>query len=419
MALTDYLMVCKNRRLLIVTLLGFASGLPLVLTGATLQAWYTVAGVNILTIGFLSWAGLPYVFKFLWAPVMDRYTLPFLGRRRGWMLVTQVFLCLGLVLMAFLNPNEDAVALGIIALCVAFLSASQDIAIDAYRADILEPQERGIGAALNVAAYRIAMLVAGGVALIFADWIGWQLTYLLMAGLMGVGILASVKGMNPSDTVLPPVSMKEAVIEPFREFFQRKQVIIILLFIVLYKLGDAFAFSLTTTFLIRSLEFTPTDIGLITKGVGLAATLLGVFVAGVMMLRMNLFNALIIFGVLQALANFTFMLLAIVGKNYSLMAAAIFIENFCAGLGTAAFVAFIMSLCDHRFTATQFALLSALSSVGRVVVGPLAAMMVSYVGWVQFYFWTVLIAIPGIIILWFLREGIKTGTFSPSLSVST
>lgn len=393
-----------NPRIICILFLGFSSGLPLALTGATLQAWYTVAGVNIVTIGILSLVGQPYVFKFLWAPFMDRFRLPWLGRRRGWMISMQGLLVIGIAIMAFMHPSSSPLGLAIVALFVAFASASQDISLDAYRTDLLKPNERGLGASMNTAGYRVAMLVSGGLALVLASEIGWRSTYLIMAGLMALEMFVTYLSPNIEQLAKAPLSLREAVIDPFKEFLNRKSAIMILVFIVVYKLGDAFALSLSTTFLIRGVHFSLIDVGAIYKVVGLLATLLGVFVGGVLMLRMGLYRALMLFGILQAVSNFMFMVLAIVGKNYALMVATIGIESLCGGLATVAFVAFLMALCDHRFTATQFALLSALSAVGRVFVGPVAGVMVEHIGWAQFYFWSFIVALPGLVILRWLKS---------------
>lgn len=400
----DYLTLFTNRRIGVLVLLGFSSGLPLALTGGTLQAWYTVSGVDIVTIGFLALVGQPYVYKFLWAPFMDRYVPPLLGRRRGWMLLTQCGLLAAIVIMAFASPGRTPVLLGLLALCVAFLSASQDVSLDAYRADLLRPQERGVGAAVSVAGYRVAMLVSGGLALILADHLGWQVTYLAMAALVMVGMLGTLLGPEPQYPAAPPPSLRAALVEPFVEFLARPAALAVLALIVLYKLGDAFAGTLTTAFLIRGAGFSLTDVGAINKTVGLIATLVGVFFGGTLLAGLGLFRALLAFGILQALSNLAFMALAAAGKSYTLMVAAIAFENLTGGMGTAAFVALLMGLCDHRYTATQFALFSALAAVGRVFVGPPAGYLVEWLGWMQFFFVTFLAALPGLALLYALRS---------------
>jgi len=355
-----------NRRMLTIALLGFSSGLPLALTGSTLQAWYTVSGASIVAIGMLSLVGQPYALKFLWAPFLDRFIPPALGRRRGWIAIAQLTLVVALVIMALNNPNSHPTFLMVLALVVAFLSATQDIAIDAYRTDLLMPREWGLGAALNSGGYRIAMLVSGGMAMVLADHIGWQLTYFLMAGLVGLNVVVTYFAPPlVGETVRCPMNLRQAVIEPFREFLSRDAAWGLLLFMVLYKLADAFVLVLGTAFLLRGIGFSLTDVGAIYKVVGLCAVLLGSFAGGVWMVRLSLYRALFMFGVLQGLSVIPFIALAIVGKSYNLMVLAIFVEKFCNGLLGVAFIAFLMSLCDKRYTATQFALFSSLAVSGR------------------------------------------------------
>ena len=388
--------------------LGFASGLPLALTAGTLQAWLTVTGVDLRTIGIVTLVGLPYTLKFLWSPLMDRFVPPWLGRRRGWMIATQLALIAGIAAMAVTGPADAIWALSVLAIAVAFLSASQDIAFDAYRADVLLAPERGIGAGVSVIGYRIAMLISGAVALILSDHIGWQSTYLLMAGLMFIGVATTLFSPEPSSAITPPRTLSEAVWGPIREFFSRSPALGLLLLIILYKVGDAFAGTLTTAFLIRGMGFSPTEVGVVNKGMGLLATLLGALAGGAFMVRMGLFRALLLFGSLQAVSNLSFMVLAWTGKSYVVMVSAVAFENLSGGMGTAAFVALLMSLCDHRYTATQFALLSALAALGRVFVGPPSGYLVETVGWVVFFFITFLAALPGLGLLWRLRKYLGT-----------
>src|SRR6266571_935087 len=377
---SPYLEVFRSRRLAVILLLGFSSGLPLALTGGTLQAWMTVEGVDLSTIGVFTLVGLPYVWKFLWAPAMDRFVPPFLGRRRGWLLVTQVALAVGIAGMAFLSPRSDLVAVAWLALFVAFASASQDIVVDAYRTDVASREERGPAGALGVVGYRLAMLASGALALVLvagSGWtpaLGWRNTYLLMAALMAVGVLAVRWGEEPSTAPAPPRTLRDAVSEPLREFFSRPKAGWILVLLVLYKLGDAFG--------------------------------------GSLMVRLGLYRALLGFGILQAVSILAFMWLALVGKNYPIMVFAVGFENIAWGMGTAAFVALLMALCDHRFTATQYALLSALASFGRVYVGPVAGYATDpkYLGlsWATFFLLAFIVALPGLVFVWFLREEIES-----------
>lgn len=403
----DWLQLFSNRRIAATLLLGFSSGLPLALVGGTLQAWFTVSGIDIVTIGFLGLVGQPYVYKFLWAPFMDRFVPPLLGRRRGWLMLTQIAVAGALAGMALFNPALTPGALSAVALLVAFLSASQDIAVDAYRTDVLQPRERGLGAAVSVGGYRLAMIVSGGLALILADHIGWSAMYLLMAASMLIGVFGTLLGPEPEIAPSVPLTLAAAVLKPWQEFMTRRAALALLLLIVLYKLGDAFAGSLTQAFLLRGAGFTLTEIGAVYKTVSLIATLVGAVFGGSLLASFGLYRALLLFGVLQAVSNLGFLWLALSGKSMVLMISAVAFENFAGGMGTAAFVALLMSLCDHRYTATQYALLSALSAIGRVFVGPVAGYLVSWLGWTQFFVVTFLTALPGLGLLWLLRVDIR------------
>lgn len=407
----------------LILVLGFSAGLPLGLTGTTLQAWYTVEHVDIVTIGMLALIGQPYVYKFLWAPFLDRFVLPFgKGRRRGWMLFTQVTLIFLLGIMSQLNPSEHSGLLALTALAVAFFSATQDIAVDAYRTEVLKPESRGIGAAMFVTGYRIAMIVSAGFAMIMAKFYGFESTYLLMSALMLIGVLATFLSkeapiqQNIASENLKPLSLKSAFVYPLKEFFSRENAIGLISLIILYKLGDAFAGTLTTTFLIREVGFDLVDVGVTNKTAGLGASIVGAFVGGFALSRMGLFKALLTFGILQAVSNLGFYLLCFTGPDYTVMVSTVFIENFCGGMGTAAYLALIMSLCDTRYTATQFALLSALSAIGRVFVGPLAGIMVKQLGWADFFVASVILSLPGIMLLFWFKAPINK-FYQPGASV--
>ena len=402
-SLSPYLEVFRSRRVAAVLLFGFSSGLPLALTGGTLQAWLTVAGVKLETIAWFSWIGIPYLLKFLWSPVMDRYVPPWLGRRRGWTLITQATLTIGITGMAFSNPEDALVWLGMFALWVAFVSASQDIAVDAYRTDVLQPAERGTGAAVGVLGYRLAMLASGGLALILADDIGWRNTYLIMAGLMAGAMVVTLVAPEPGDPPVIPATLRDAVFQPLREFFSRPGSVSLLMLVMLYKFGDALAGTLTTAFLIRGVGFTPTDVGVINKGLGLVALLLGALVGGALLSRITLYRALMWFGMLQAISNLSFMFLAWAGKDFGWLVFAVAFENLASGMGTAAFVALAMTLCSASFSATQYALLSAIASLGRVLFGPTTGTLVNTVGWPAFFFITFVAALPGLVLLYRLR----------------
>ncbi|WVN41853.1 MFS transporter [beta proteobacterium MWH-UniP1] len=401
-----------RKSLLVMTLiLGFASGLPLALSTGTLQAWLTVEGVDLKTLGWLTLLGLPYTYKFLWAPLLDRYQLPFAGRwagrRRGW--IVALLLAMAAVLLAMSQQAPSASTdslwgLAILAFCLVILSASLDIVFDAWRAESLAPEQRGLGAAWSVIGYRLAMLTSGGLALMLADlYLGFAGVYGLMA--IFCVALGTVAIFAPEPTqVTPPRSLVAAVVEPFREFFSRQGAILILLTIIFYKLGDAFAGSLSTAFLIRGAGFSPAEVGAVNKGVGLLATLVGGLAGGLLMARVPLWKALLGFGVLQAITNLGFWWLAAFPPSLMDMTAVVLLENLAGGMGTAAFVALLMTLCDARFTATQFALLSALASIGRVVVGPAAGVLASDWGWADFFLVTTAAALPGLFMLVAIRR---------------
>jgi PAT family beta-lactamase induction signal transducer AmpG len=504
-------------RLLAVTVLGFASGLPLALTGQAMQAWLTADGVDLATIGFLSLVGLPYTFKFLWAPLMDRFDLPLLGRRRGWLVLTQLALAAALLALSAASPQESIRVFALLAVTVAFVSASQDVVVDAYRTDLLPARERGLGASLNVMGYRLAMIVSGGLALIWTDaaqgggW-DWPAVYRLMALLMAGAALASATllprlaplppapdaaaapasarqdllgfaavlaavalGVVLSDlyarplaqalaggwlesTALPAALQRRWVelialllgiaftlplaawaarrarfvtlLDGLRNYFAQPGAAAFLLFIVLYKLGDAFAGSLMTPFLLKGMAYAPAEVGVVNKVIGLWLTIGGALLGGALMVALGLWRALLAFGVLQMASNLGFWWLAVGGKGMlpglvipafdwgfvSLATAApvdgglllvVAFENISGGMGTAAFVAFLMSLCNQRFTATQFALLSAFASVGRVWVGPLAGVLAETIGWPTFFVVSTVAALPALAMLWWLRATVR------------
>jgi len=392
-----------NPRILAVTLLGFSSGLPLALTNSTLQAWFTQSGVSLATIGVLSLVGIPYSLKFIWAPIMDKMTPPWWGRRRGWIGITQLGLCVALFTLANLDPKIQPNWVGALALFVAFMSASQDIAIDAYRTDTFLPSERGYGLALFIFSARIAILVSGGLALILADHMGWRVTYELMALLIALSAVVTFFAPEVPDHIQPPKSFTAAVKEPLKDLFGREAIVLIIPFIILYKVGDALALQLMSAFLLRGLGFSLTDVGVAYKTIGFAASILGAFAGGTLLGRLGLFRALLFFGIAQAFSNLLFVLLAVVGKNYSVMISSLFVENFCTGMSTTALLVFVTALCNQKYSATQFACLSALFSLGRIFLGPVAASMVDHLGWVNFYAWTFVISFPAIILLALMR----------------
>lgn len=374
-----------NRYSLTILLLGFSSGLPLVLVTSTLQAWYTSAGVSLMTIGSLSLIGQPYIWKFLWAPFFDRFSIFKFERRRGWIMAFQIFLALGMAAMAFQAPKNHPWLLASLALVTAFFSASQDTAIDAYRTDVLPDRLRGVGAAMTSLGYRLALLVSGALALMIAYKIGWRITYLIMSSLMLLSIFATQSAPGVTISNHAPLRLKEAILKPFFEFLNRPYSIIIIAFIITYKISDALALALNTYFLLHFLKFSLMDLGVITKVAGLIGVVMGGLVGGTLYPSLGLYRSLLYFGLLQTLAALLFAVLTLVGKSYWLMAVSIFFENFCSGLSSVACIIYLTTLCNVNYTATQYALFSAIASFGRVYVGPVAALLVKHIGWFDFY----------------------------------
>ncbi|MET3603113.1 PAT family beta-lactamase induction signal transducer AmpG [Sphaerotilus sulfidivorans] len=512
-------------RLAAVLMLGFASGLPLALTGQAMQAWLSLEGIDVATIGFLSLVGLPYTFKFLWAPLMDRFDPPWLGRRRGWLVLTQLLLAGALLLMAGTSPKESMRLYALLAVAIAFLSASQDVVIDAYRTDLLPAPERGLGASLSVLGYRLAMILSGGIALIWTDPVNaggpagwtWPEVYRLMALLMvaaagvsalllprlprlerpesvarndligfaavlaaaAVGYLLTDRVLGPlSSTLLGPlleqttlaptlrqrwadllallagiaitlplgawaarVARFETLLGGMASYFAQPGAWAFLGFIVLYKLGDAFAGSLMTPFLLKAMAFGSAEVGVVNKVIGLWLTIGGALLGGALMLRLGLWRSLMLFGVLQMASNLGFWWLAVHGQGalpgltvpafdwgFLKLAQAtpvdggllmvIAFENISGGMGTAAFVAFLMSLTSQRFTATQYAMLSAFASIGRVWVGPLAGVLAESIGWPSFFLVSTLAALPALWMLMRLRPTVQALEIAPGAAAA-
>jgi PAT family beta-lactamase induction signal transducer AmpG len=410
-----WLLPYLSRRMLAIFLLGFSSGLPIALVTGTLQAWFKTSGASIIVIGFMSLITQPYSYKFIWSPLLDKYAMPaFLDHRRSWILLMQLCLIATIACMSYFTPQKtltffrwEIPILFLLGFLLAIFSATQDIAIDAYRTELLNPDERGLGSALGIEGYRLAMIVSGGFSLILADQFGWQTTYLIMSAIMAIGLIAvylAPKIKSPQSK--QETSLVDTIVDSFKDFLLRDKAVSMLILIILYKLSDAFSHALSTTFLI-DLQFSLSHIGMINKVLGVVATLVGVLVGGLLMTRLGLFRALLLFGILAAVTNLTYMLLAIVGKNYVLACSAVFIENTCAGMGTAAFVSLIMSLCHSKYVATQYALLSSLAALGRIYVGPVAAQLVKNYGWANFYFFTGIVAIPALLLLIDLRPQIE------------
>jgi MFS transporter, PAT family, beta-lactamase induction signal transducer AmpG len=411
--LKNKLLEILDQRLFAALLLGFASGLPLALSGATLQAWLTTQGASLQSIAWFSLAGLPYTWKFIWSPGLDRYALPFGGRRRGWMVITQIALALVLLGMAGTSVPESLPRLAALAVLLAFLSASQDVVIDAWRTEVLSPVQRGLGAAMAVMGYRLGMLVSGALALILAQSLGWQNVFTLMAGIFLVLPLVSLWAPEPQNKTMRPSSLHEAIVGPLKDFMSRRGAAMLVLLVVAYKLSDAFATALSTTFLLRGVGFSLAEVGIVNKAVALIATLCGAVIGGVGLARLGLVRALLLFGVLQALAALGFFALALIGHDLGVMVVAVTVENLTSGMGTAAFAALLMSLCSARYSATQFALLSALSAFGRVYVGPVSGLLAEWMGWPLFFLFSVMAGVPGLVLVWLMRHQLTLEQTSP------
>lgn len=378
--------------------LGFASGLPNPLTGSTLTAWLASEGISLEMIGFAAVFAVPYNLKFLWAPFLDRYALPGFGRRRGWMLLFQLALIVSLGVMGSLEPRSSLTAIGVLAVLTAFLSASQDVASDAYRTDLLPPEQRASGTAIFVAAYRGALIVGGAVALFLSDIVPWSTVYWILASLLAVGVLTTLIAPTPATERVAPRSMKEAVVDPLRELFARPGIMVALNVILFYKVGDTVAGHFQIPFLME-IGFSRTEIGAVLKGLGLGATIVGALLGGGFVARWGLKRALIVFGLAQAVANLGYVAVAVVGKDYVVMTAAIGVDNFMNGLGTAALVAFLMMLCNKRFTAVQYALFSSLMTVPGRLLGGASGWLAGSAGWPTFFLVSIVLAVPALILL--------------------
>ena len=390
-----------NRRMLVALLMGFACGLPLLLTLTVLQAWMTEAGVDLTTIGLFSLVGLPYALKFFWSPLFDRYALPFLGRRRGWLLVAQVALMASLVWLGFSEPSAHPWLLALAALAVAFCSASQDIVVDAYRREDLPDHELGLGSSLYINGYRVGMLLASGGGLILADHLPFTMVYGIMALCLVPGLITTLLTPEPHVAIFPR-TLREAVLDPLREYFSRPNALWILAFILLYKLGDTMAAAMTTPFYL-DIGFSKSQIGAVVKLFGFWATVGGTLLGGVVLIRLGIRRSLWVFGVLQAVSTAGFVLLSAIGPSLTALSAVIAFENLSGGMGTSAYAAYMASITDKRFTATQYALLTSLMGVPRVLAAAPTGYLADRMGWAAFFVLCTLIAIPGLLLL--LRIG--------------
>ena len=387
-----------SRRMLVAFIMGFASGLPLLLTLSLLQAWMKEEGVDLTVIGLMALVGLPYTLKFLWAPFLDRFTLSFLGRRRGWLLVAQIALMISIAGLGMTNPGKSPWMVAFAAFLVTFFSASQDIVVDAYRREDLPDEELGLGSSLYVNGYRVGMLLASGGGLIMADHMPFSVVYLIMAFCLLPGVVTTIFTPEPPLTMGTPSSLKEAVIDPLVEYFSRNGAVWILGFILLYKIGDTMASAMTMPFYL-DIGFTKTEIGTVVKFFGFWATIAGGLAGGVIMLRMGINRSLWVFGLLQAVSTAGFVLLAKIGHSIPALSVVIAFENLSSGMGTAAYVAFMASITNKKFTATQYALLTSLMGIPRVLASAPTGFFAKYLGWESFFIVCTLIAIPGMLLL--------------------
>ncbi len=385
-------------RMLVAFLMGFSCGVPLLLTLSVLQAWMKEEGVDLSVIGLFSLVGLPYTLKFLWAPVMDRFSLPLFGRRRGWILLFQMLLMVAVAGLGLSNPATNPWLVAGAALLVTFFSASQDIVVDAYRREDLSDYELGLGSSLYVNGYRVGMLVAGSGGLILADHFSFQQVYFMMAASLLVGIITTLLCREPEVAEGTPKTFREAVLQPFTEYFNRDGALLILLFILLYKIGDQMASTMTTPFYL-DIGFTKTQIGAVAKLFGFWATISGGLLGGILLLRIGIIRSLWVFGILQAVSTAGFSLLSLIGNNLTGLAAVIAFENLAGGMGTAAYVAYMASITNKKFTATQYALLSSLMGVPRVLASAPTGFMAQSMGWGWFFVSCTLIAVPGLVLL--------------------
>ena len=425
-----------QRKIFITLSMGFVSGVPLLLTITLLQAWLTDEGISKSTIGLFALVGLPYSLKFLWAPIFDAITVSKLGRRRGWLLFTQTLLILSIIALGMTNPAMDPYNVALLALLVTFASASQDIVIDAYRRESLTDEEQTLGASAYVLGYRIGALAAGAGGLILADYMSYQMVYTIMSLIMLYGVLITLIADEPKSDYIQS-NFEDTVTRPFIEFFNRYASInnispdrlkflgerakinrrnvlenflvtpiLILLFILLYKIGDTMAHSLSTNFYLDT-GFSKSEIGTVVKFFGLFATLVGAFAGGLIAYKIGLYNSLMIFGVFQAIATLGFSVLALFGDNLYLLMTVISMENLAAGMGYTAYLAFIANMTNKQFTATQFALMTALMSLPRTLFSGFSGYLVEFFGWELYFVFCSLIAIPALIILSKLNKEIK------------
>lgn len=403
--LKNFCLLLVSPKMLVMLLTGFSSGLPLLLIGSTLKFWMREEGLDLTTIGFFGLVGLPYTLKFLWAPVMDRLVSSALGRRRGWMLGTQIALMITIASLAFTQPAIHLSTLAVLCVLVAFFSASQDIVLDAYRRESLSDEELGIGSSMFIYGYRLGMLVAGALALFLADQesLSWNAVYFIMGAMMIIGILTTWFAPEPTIPTPPPASWQEAITGPFLEFFSRPGALMMLLFILLYKVGDSMASEMLSPFMV-DLGVSKTDYAMIVKVFGMIALMAGGLIGGLVVYRLGIVPSLFILGFLQMISTAGFVILAYTGNHLPTLTAVIAFETISSGLGQTAFVAFMASLTNKRFTATQYALLTSFMGIPRVFAGSTTGILATWLGWEGFFLLCTLIALPGLFLIPYLRR---------------
>jgi len=392
--------------MLAIMVLAAASGYPNQLTESALQAWLKDSHVSNTTIGLMSYVALPYLLKFLWAPLIDRFPLPLLGRRRGWILVTQLALAIAIALFAIQDPSAALLPVAICGVAIVFLSATQDIAFDAYRTDVSLPSERGPAAAATNLGYRTAAWFASAVALVIADHFGWRLAFLILAGVMALFCFSTWRAPEPADPQQPPRSLSESVVMPLKELLAGPGAAVLLLVVLLFKIGDAFAMKLFTPFML-DIGFTKTELAVIVKSLFTGGALFGSILGGVLMVRLGLLRSMLIFGVSQAVTNLLYCALAAAGKSYTLMVLAVVIEHVAGAMGNIALVALIMALCDVRYSAFQYALLSSIALLPRYGLGYPAGWVADHGGWYVYYVVSFVVALPGLLAVWLTRKRIE------------
>lgn len=402
----DIIRIILSRKMLVMFFFGFSSGFPYYIIKDVLKLWMTESGVSLSTIGLFSAAGLPYTLKFIWSPLMDGFVPPFLGRRRGWILTAQAGLMISIAVLGQFDPQQSLVWIAVMALCVNFFGASQDIALDAFRREYLDSEELGFGTGVWMNAWRLGMYISVGLALLTDLNISWSSIHIILAALMGVGIITNLLVSEPRIDEPPPVSLKAAVIEPFVEFFKRRTPLTILLFILLYKIGDNMAGTMNIPFILK-MGFTKAEYFVIVKGIGMLGLFGGVLLGGTLMIRLGIARSLWIFGILQAVSTACFPVLVRVDHgssfwanyNQMLLSAVVLFEFLATGLGQAAYATYMAIQTNKRFTATQYALLTSLMAVPNVVAASATGFMIEWIGWELFYYSCAIIALPGLLLL--------------------